>query len=77
MNTSSVRYNQIGVLTRTNGRGEDISKVFATENLPHVTVEQFQFFAREEIKDALACLKILINPRDKASVTRSLLQNAH
>ncbi len=76
VNTRSVRYDQIGVLTRTNGRGEDISKVFAKENLPHVTVEQFQFFAREETKDALACLKILINPRDKASVTRVLLKLA-
>ncbi|MDH7496187.1 MAG: 3'-5' exonuclease [Bacillota bacterium] len=76
VDTRSVRYNQIGVLTRTNGRGEDISKVFARENLPHVTVEQFQFFAREEIKDALACLKMLINPRDKASVTRVLLKLA-
>ena len=74
--THSVPYSRIGVLTRTNGRSADASKVFGREGLPHVTVEQFRFFERMEIKDALACLKILVNPRDKASVSRVLLKLA-
>lgn len=74
--TYSVPYYRIGVLTRTNKRGADVSKVFSRENLPHITVEQFRFFERMEIKDALACLKILVNPRDRASVTRVLLKLA-
>ena len=73
--TYSVPYYRIGVLTRTNKRGADASKVFGRK-APHVTVEQFRFFERMEIKDALACLKILVNPRDKASVSRVLLKLA-
>lgn len=74
--THSVPYSRIGVLTRTNARGTSISEVFSRDGLPHVTVDQFKFFERMEIKDALACLKILVNPRDKGSVTRVLLKLA-
>lgn len=69
-------FSRIGVLTRTNKRAEGISQIFSSHGLPHVTVEQFRFFERAEIKDALACLKILVNPRDKASVIRALLRLA-
>ena len=74
--TRSIPYSKIGVLTRTNPRGMSISEVFSREGLPHVTVEQFRFFERMEIKDALACLKIIGNPRDKAGLTRVLLKLA-
>jgi len=39
-------------------------------SIPHVTVEQYEFFRRQEVKDALAHLKILVNPHDLSSLLR-------
>ena len=67
-----MQFNRVGVLTRTNYRGMQVSEVFEKLDIPHVTVEQYHFFSRQEIKDTLAHLKVLINPRDKGSLMRFL-----
>ena len=64
--------NQIGILTRTNRRGAVISQVLAGMDIPHVTVEQYEFFRRQEIKDVLAHLRLLLNPHDIGSLLRVL-----
>jgi DNA helicase-2/ATP-dependent DNA helicase PcrA len=69
---SDLKFNQIGILTRTNHRGTVISQALAEMNIPHVTVEQYEFFRRQEIKDALAHLKLLLNPHDTGSLLRIL-----
>jgi len=72
----SFRYNRVAVLTRTNRRGQTISGVFSDdfEDLPFVTVEQYEFFRRQEIKDALAYLRLLTNPYDTSAMQRVLLR---
>ena len=67
-----IAFNHIGILTRTNQRGAVISQTLAAMNIPHVTVEQYEFFRRQEIKDALAHLKLLLNPYDLGSLLRVL-----
>jgi len=64
------QFNRVGILTRTNRRGAIISNVLENLDIPHVTVEQYEFFRRQEIKDVLAYLKILINPHDLSSLLR-------
>ena len=66
------QFNRVGILTRTNHRGAVISSVLERLDIPHVTVEQYEFFRRQEIKDALAYLKVLINPHDLSSLLRVL-----
>ena len=66
------QFNRVGILTRTNHRGAVISGVLGRLDIPHVTVEQYEFFRRQEIKDALAYLKIMINPFDTSSLQRIL-----
>ena len=63
-------FNRIGVLTRTNNRGGAISRVLGRMSIPHVTVEQYEFFRRQEVKDAIAHLKILVNSHDLNSLLR-------
>ncbi len=63
---------QIAVLSRTNQRRKAISKVFRSRDLPHLTVEQYEFFRRQEVKDALAYLRHLLNPYDSSSLQRIL-----
>jgi len=67
---TNLQFNRIGVLTRTNNRGSTISQVLSRMSIPHVTVEQYEFFRRQEVKDALAHLKILVNPHDLSSLLR-------
>jgi DNA helicase-2/ATP-dependent DNA helicase PcrA len=69
-----VRLGRIGVLTRTNPRAEMISEAFTNAGIPHLTVEQFQFFRRQEVKDAIAYLRFLCNPFDGRSLQRMLLR---
>jgi DNA helicase-2/ATP-dependent DNA helicase PcrA len=65
-------YRRIGVLTGTNQRSIVISKALQESGVPHVTVEELEFFRRQEIKDALAYLRLLINPHDTGAISRVL-----
>ena len=67
-----LQFYRVGILTRTNSRGVQISEVLERMGIPHVTVEEYRFFSRQEVKDALAHLKVLINPRDRGSLIRML-----
>jgi len=72
----TLQFNRIGVLTRTNRRGAIISQALGQMDIPHVTVEQYEFFRRQEVKDALAHLKIILNPHDLGSLLRVLRRPA-
>ena len=69
-------YHRIAVLTRTNQRASFISDVFKAHRVPHVTVETYEFFRRQEIKDVLAYLRLLRNPADGVAFRRILLRPA-
>jgi DNA helicase-2/ATP-dependent DNA helicase PcrA len=60
----------IGILARTHKRTEAVSKALSTAGIRHVTVEQYQFFLRQEIKDILARLRFLLNPHDTGALGR-------
>ncbi|MCX6878649.1 MAG: UvrD-helicase domain-containing protein [Verrucomicrobia bacterium] len=61
---------RIGILTRTHKRSECISRALSRHHVPHLTVEQFDFFRRQEIKDLLARLRLLLNAFDSGSLQR-------
>jgi DNA helicase-2/ATP-dependent DNA helicase PcrA len=61
---------KIGILTRTHKRSEAVSQALSNHHIPHLTVEQFDFFRRQEIKDLLARLRLLLNPSDSGSLQR-------
>ncbi len=63
---------RIGVLARTNGRTRALSAALAEAAVPHVTVEAFEFFRRQEVKDAVALLRLLARPDDAAAAERLL-----
>ena len=65
-------YQRVGVLCRTHLRAARVSQAFDEAGLPHFTVEQFEFFRRQEIKDALARLRLLLNPADVGAALRLL-----
>jgi DNA helicase-2/ATP-dependent DNA helicase PcrA len=61
---------RISVLTRTHRRSQAVSDAMTAAGVPHVTVEQFEFFRRQEIKDVLARFRLLLNPHDAGSLGR-------
>ena len=65
-------YNRVAVLTRTNRRTDTIARGLQRQNVPCLTVESYQFFMRQEIKDVLAYLRFLVNPFDTGAFKRLL-----
>ncbi|MBI5281787.1 MAG: UvrD-helicase domain-containing protein [Candidatus Solibacter usitatus] len=67
-----VPYSEMAVLVRTNFTARELSRHFEELKLPHTKVEEFKFFQRAEVKDALAHLRLLVNPHDNNALARYL-----
>lgn len=65
---------KIAVLLRTNGYINRLAEVFEKNNISHLTVDQYNFFRRQEIRDALAWLKIIYNKHDQEAMRRVILR---
>uniref|UniRef100_B8HW82 DNA 3'-5' helicase n=1 Tax=Cyanothece sp. (strain PCC 7425 / ATCC 29141) TaxID=395961 RepID=B8HW82_CYAP4 len=68
-------YNRLAILTRTQKRIETIAPVLQEMGIPAITPEQLQFFMHPEIKDALAYLRLILNPYDGNALRRVLRQS--
>ena len=60
----------VAVLYRTNSQSRTIEDALMREGLPYKIVGGVRFYERKEIKDALAYLKLIINPHDDVSLRR-------
>lgn len=58
------------VLYRTNAQSRVIEEAFLHAGLPYILVGGTRFYERKEIKDCLAYLRLLANPKDMASYKR-------
>lgn len=58
------------ILYRTNAQSSPFEQILLTEWLPYKVVGAFKFFERQEIKDMIAYLKYVINPKDSLSLKR-------
>lgn len=65
---------KISVLTRANPLINDIAGIFETKGIAHITVDKFDFFRRQEIKDIYAYLKTIFNKFDLESAYRLVLR---
>ncbi|MEW6741847.1 MAG: 3'-5' exonuclease [Planctomycetota bacterium] len=62
------------ILVRKHERAQVLSRVLTEAGVEHVTVEEFEFFRRQEVKDALARLRLILNPADSGSLHRITLR---
>jgi DNA helicase-2/ATP-dependent DNA helicase PcrA len=53
-----------------NAQSRVFESVFSELGIPYVIVGGFRFYEREEIKDILAYVKLLVNPHDEVSLRR-------
>ena len=60
----------VAVLSRTNAQSRTIEDALMREGLAYKVVGGVRFYERREIKDALAYMKLVINPHDDVSLRR-------
>lgn len=63
---------EIAILYRTNAQSRSFEDALRKKNVPYVLVGGLSFYERKEIKDCLAYLRIVANPRDDVSCQRIL-----
>ncbi len=65
-----LRYRDFAVLYRTNAQSRSIEEALRRGGIPYRIVGGTSFYQRKEIKDALAYLRLAVNPQDEASLLR-------
>ena len=70
LRNEGVSLDDIAVLYRTNAQSRTIEEGFLNSNIPYRIVGAYAFYSRKEIKDLLAYLKLIYNPKDDVSLTR-------
>lgn len=61
---------KVAVLCRANYLIGRVAEIFKQKDISHVTLDQFEFFRRQEIKDLYAYIKIIFNKFDLESAYR-------
>ena len=67
---SRVKLAEMGVLVRTNAQTRALEDELLKQEVPYVLVGGVRFYDRAEIKDLVAYLRVLRNPRDTFSLSR-------
>ena len=60
----------MAILYRTNAQSRAIEDSLMRESIPYKIIGGVRFYERKEIKDALAYLKLIMNPHDDVSLRR-------
>ncbi|MBI2429833.1 MAG: UvrD-helicase domain-containing protein [Ignavibacteriales bacterium] len=58
------------ILYRTNAQSRSIEDALRRSGIPYVIVGGVEFYKRKEIKDVLAYLRLIVNPKDEESLLR-------
>ncbi len=66
----SFRYNEIAILYRTNAQSRLFEERFMQEGIPYIIIGGLKFYDRKEIKDLVAYLHVIDNPRDDLHLRR-------
>src|SRR5262245_10668282 len=68
--TEGLPYRAFAVFYRTNAQSRVLEDGLRRTGIPYQVVGGLRFYDRQEIKDALAYLRLLVNPRDTLSLRR-------
>jgi len=64
------QYKEFAVFYRTNAQSRVLEEIFLRYGVPYKIIGGLKFYDRAEIKDVLAYLRVLSNPRDTVSLKR-------
>ena len=65
-----IPYSEMAVLYRASYLSRDLEQAFMKNSVPYVMHSGTMFYARKEVKDLLAYLKVLFNPNDVQALNR-------
>ncbi len=63
-------YGDFAILYRINAQSRPLEDEFINKNIPYNIIGGLKFYERKEIKDALAYLRLIVNPADTVSLLR-------
>jgi DNA helicase II / ATP-dependent DNA helicase PcrA len=63
-------YRDVAIFYRTNAQSRAIEDALRMESIPYQIVGGLKFYERKEVKDLLAYLRMMVNPRDSVSLRR-------
>jgi len=63
-------WQDFAILYRSNAQSRAFEEALRLEGIPHILVGGQRFFERKEVKDTLAYLAVINNPRDDAALVR-------
>jgi DNA helicase II / ATP-dependent DNA helicase PcrA len=70
--SGAARPGDVAVFYRTNAQSRVFEEVFIRVGMPYKVVGGVRFYERKEVRDALAYLRMLVNPADEISLRRIL-----
>lgn len=68
--TEYYKYSDFAVLYRMNTQSRSIEDILRREDIPYKIVGGLKFYERKEIKDIIAYLRLVYNPKDNLSLKR-------
>lgn len=63
-------YNDVAIFYRTNAQSRSFEEKLRRSGVPYVIFGGMRFYDRQEIKDIMAYLRVLVNPHDSVSLKR-------
>ncbi|MCX7997992.1 MAG: ATP-dependent helicase, partial [Leptospiraceae bacterium] len=66
------KYGDIVVLFRTNYQSRSFEEALRIKGIPYKLIGAYDFFDRKEVKDLLAYIRVIANPKDELSLIRIL-----
>lgn len=70
--TEAFRPGDVAIFYRTNAQSRSLEEILLRFGLPYKVVGGTRFYERKEVKDALAYLRVLVNPNDVINLRRIL-----
>lgn len=67
---SEKNYNNFAILYRTNSQSRAFEDALRLKNIPYIVVSGISFYSRQEIKNALAYFKLVVNNQDNEAFER-------
>lgn len=68
--TRGAQYSDIAILYRTNAQSRALEEALRNRNIPYKIYGGMSFYQRKEVKDLLAYVRLVVNPRDDEALRR-------
>lgn len=70
LNYKGASFGDMAILYRTNAQSRGFEEILMREGIPYRVVGGLRFYDRKEIKDMIAYLQVIDNPRDEVNLVR-------